>query len=133
MYGEVCWIKRSQTLFPLMLRARNVSFDELASAYHTAARGLQDGGADIFLVETIFDTLNAKAAIHAIRRLERETGREMPVMISVTVSDASGRTLSGQTVDAFCNAIAHAKPISVGLNCALGSREMRDHIQEIHL
>ena len=111
---------------------RNVSFDQLESAYHTAARGLQDGGADIFLVETIFDTLNAKAAIHAIRRLERETGRKMPVMISVTVSDASGRTLSGQTVAAFCNAVEHADPVSVGLNCALGSREMRDHLKEIH-
>jgi len=110
---------------------RAVSFDDLREAYKEAALGLIEGGADLLLVETIFDTLNAKAAIYAIEEAFAETGRRLPVMISGTITDLSGRTLSGQTPQAFWNSIAHAKPFSVGLNCALGAREMRAHLAEI--
>ena len=110
---------------------RAVSFDQLAEAYGEAARGLVDGGADLLLVETIFDTLNAKAAIYAIEQLFAERGARMPVMISGTITDLSGRTLSGQTPTAFWNALNHARPVSFGLNCALGAREMRAHIAEL--
>ncbi|NMN60345.1 5-methyltetrahydrofolate--homocysteine methyltransferase [Xanthobacter sp. SG618] len=110
---------------------RAVTFDELADAYFEQARGLVDGGADILLVETIFDTLNAKAAIFAIEKLYAERGFRLPVMISGTITDLSGRTLSGQTPSAFWYSLRHAKPFSIGLNCALGAREMRAHIAEI--
>jgi len=110
---------------------RAVSFDDLAEAYYTQVRGLVDGGADVLLVETIFDTLNAKAALFAINRYANESGKHLPVMISGTITDASGRTLSGQTVEAFWNSIRHANLLSVGLNCALGAKEMRPHIQEL--
>ncbi|MEI2734196.1 MAG: methionine synthase [Rhodoblastus sp.] len=110
---------------------RAVSFDELREAYKEAALGLIEGGADILLVETIFDTLNAKAAIYAIEEAFAETGKRLPAMISGTITDLSGRTLSGQTPQAFWNSIAHARPFSVGLNCALGAREMRAHLAEI--
>ncbi len=110
---------------------RAVSFDDLAKAYLEEAKGLVDGGAEILLVETIFDTLNAKAAIYAIETLFDERGIRLPVMISGTITDLSGRTLSGQTPEAFWNSIAHVKPFSVGLNCALGAKEMRAHIAEI--
>ncbi|MBX3460712.1 MAG: methionine synthase [Planctomycetes bacterium] len=110
---------------------RKVSFDELVAAYHEAARGLMDGGADILLVETIFDTLNGKAAIYAIRKLFRETGRRLPVMISGTITDKSGRTLSGQTAEAFLYSMEHAEPLAVGLNCALGAEDLREHIESI--
>lgn len=111
---------------------RAVSFDEVVEAYYEQIRGLVDGGVDILLVETIFDTLNAKAAIFAIKKFFRDTNKEpLPVMISGTITDASGRTLSGQTVEAFYTSIAHAKPLSVGLNCALGAKEMRPHIVEL--
>jgi len=110
---------------------RAVSFDDLREAYREAALGLIEGGADILLVETIFDTLNAKAAIYAIEEAFAETGKRLPVMISGTITDLSGRTLSGQTPQAFWNSIAHANPFSVGLNCALGAREMRAHLAEI--
>ncbi|MCA9939209.1 MAG: methionine synthase, partial [Anaerolineales bacterium] len=110
---------------------RNVTFHELADAYYTAARGLVEGGADLLLVETIFDTLNAKAAIFAILKYFDESGRRLPIMISGTITDASGRTLSGQTTEAFWNSVAHAQPLVVGLNCALGAREMRPHLEEI--
>src|SRR5476649_2370734 len=110
---------------------RAVSFDELVAAYHEQARGLVDGGAELLIIETIFDTLNAKAAIFAIEKLFEERGIRLPLMISGTITDLSGRTLSGQTPAAFWNSIAHAKPLSVGLNCALGAKELRAHIAEI--
>ncbi|WP_085317915.1 homocysteine S-methyltransferase family protein [Derxia lacustris] len=111
--------------------ARNVSFDELVAAYHEQARGLWDGGADLFLVETIFDTLNAKAALFAIDQLFEERGARLPIMISGTVTDASGRILSGQTVAAFWHSVLHARPITIGLNCALGAALMRPYIAEL--
>ncbi|EHB53499.1 methionine synthase [Mycolicibacterium rhodesiae JS60] len=111
--------------------ARNVSYDQLVAAYLTAANGLVDGGADLLIVETIFDTLNAKAAIFAIETLFEERGRRWPVIISGTITDASGRTLSGQVTEAFWNSIRHAKPIAVGLNCALGAPEMRPYLAEM--
>ncbi len=110
---------------------RNVSFDELRDAYTEAARGLIDGGADILLVETVFDTLNAKAALFAIEELFDELGGRVPVMISGTITDASGRTLSGQTTEAFFNSIEHVNPLSVGFNCALGATELRPYVQEL--
>jgi 5-methyltetrahydrofolate--homocysteine methyltransferase len=110
---------------------RSTSFDELAAAYGEQARGLIDGGAEILLIETVFDTLNAKAAIFAIETLFEERGIRLPVMISGTITDRAGRLLSGQTPEAFWISIAHARPFSVGLNCALGAREMRAHIDAI--
>lgn len=111
---------------------RNVTFEELAEAYYTAAKGLADGGADVLMVETIFDTLNAKAAIFGILQLFAEHGgRFLPVMISGTITDASGRTLSGQTVEAFWYSVMHAEPLMVGLNCALGATQMRPYLEEI--
>src|SRR5436853_2330878 len=110
---------------------RAVTFDQVMHAYYEHAKGLVDGGADILLVETIFDTLNAKAAIFAIEKLFDETGKRLPVMISVTITDASGRTLSGQTVEGFWNSVSHAPAISVGINCALGAKEMRPHVEEL--
>jgi len=111
--------------------ARNVSYDRLVAAYLDAATGLVDGGADILIVETIFDTLNAKAAVFAIETLFEDRGRRVPVIISGTITDASGRTLSGQVTEAFWNSIRHAKPIAVGLNCALGAPEMRPYLAEM--
>lgn len=121
---------------------RSVTFDEVASAYYEQIRGLVDGGVDLLLIETIFDTLNAKAAIYAIKKyfsehpLQRsgqipggETG--LPIMISGTITDASGRTLSGQTLEAFYISVSHANPLSIGLNCALGAKEMRPYIEEL--
>ena len=110
---------------------RKVTFDELKEAYAEAARGLVDGGADLLLVETIFDTLNAKAAIFAIREYLEEAGLDVPVMISGTITDASGRTLSGQVTEAFWNSVRHAEPISIGLNCALGCGELRQYVEEL--
>lgn len=111
--------------------ARNVSYDQLVAAYLEAANGLVDGGADLLIVETIFDSLNSKAAVFAIETLFEDRGRRWPVIISGTITDASGRTLSGQVTEAFWNAIRHAKPIAVGLNCALGAPEMRPYIAEV--
>ncbi len=111
--------------------ARNVSYDQLVAAYLDAATGLVDGGADLLIVETIFDTLNAKAAVFAIETLFTDRGRRWPVIVSGTITDASGRTLSGQVTEAFWNSIRHAKPIAVGLNCALGAPEMRPYLAEI--
>ena len=111
--------------------ARNITFPELVTAYLEQARGLVDGGSDILLVETIFDTLNAKAAIFAIETLFEETGRRWPVIISGTITDASGRTLTGQTTEAFWNSVRHAQPLAVGLNCALGAEEMRPYVAEL--
>ena len=110
---------------------RNVHFDELVTTYKDATRGLIDGGADIILIETVFDTLNAKAAVFAVQSYFEESGVELPIMISGTITDASGRTLSGQTATAFYNSLAHAKPISIGLNCALGAGELRQYIEEL--
>ncbi len=111
---------------------RSVSFDEVSDAYYEQVSGLVDGGVDILLIETIFDTLNAKAAIYAIKKYFRDTKKQsLPIMISGTITDASGRTLSGQTLEAFYTSVAHAKPLSVGLNCALGAAEMRPHIAEL--
>src|ERR1700759_2202396 len=111
---------------------RSVTFDEVSSAYYEQVKGLVDGGADLLLVETIFDTLNAKAAIFAIKKYFRDTHQpELPIMISGTITDASGRTLSGQTLEAFYNSVMDARPLSIGLNCALGAQEMRAHIEEL--
>jgi 5-methyltetrahydrofolate--homocysteine methyltransferase len=110
---------------------RNITFEELAESYAEAARGLVDGGADLLLVETIFDTLNAKAAIFGITGYLEEEGLDVPIMISGTITDASGRTLSGQVTEAFWNSVHHARPISVGLNCALGSKELRQYVEEL--
>ncbi len=110
---------------------RNISFDELVTAYTEAAQGLIDGGADLMLIETIFDTLNAKAAIFAIETLFETTGKRVPVMISGTITDASGRTLSGQTAEAFFNSLRHVRPVSFGFNCALGAQQLRQYIEEL--
>lgn len=111
--------------------ARNTNFDELADNYRLATRALIAGGADIILIETVFDTLNAKAAIFAVQDVFAELDIELPIMISGTITDASGRTLSGQTPEAFWNSIAHAQPFSIGFNCALGARQLRPHIEEL--
>jgi 5-methyltetrahydrofolate--homocysteine methyltransferase len=111
--------------------ARNVDFEQLRSAYREQAEGLLDGGCDLFLVETIFDTLNAKAAIFALDELMAERGERLPVIVSGTVTDASGRILSGQTVGAFWHSVRHAKPLAIGLNCALGATLMRPYIEEL--
>lgn len=116
---------------------RSVSFDDVATAYYEQTKALIEGGVDLLLIETIFDTLNAKAAIYAIQKFYRDTkksGRELkeiPVMISGTITDASGRTLSGQTLEAFYTSVMHARPLSIGLNCALGAAQMRPHIEEL--
>jgi len=110
---------------------RNVSFDELRDTYLTAARALIEGGADLLIVETIFDTLNAKAALFAITGLFEELGRELPVIVSGTITDASGRTLSGQTTEAFWNSVRHVRPLAIGLNCALGAKQLRPHVEEL--
>ncbi|MBC7615491.1 MAG: methionine synthase [Pedobacter sp.] len=110
---------------------RAIYFDELEAAYYEQVRGLVDGGADVILIETIFDTLNAKVAIVAIKKYEEIIGRKLEIMISGTITDASGRTLSGQTAEAFLNSVMHAKPLSIGFNCALGAKEMRPHIEEL--
>jgi 5-methyltetrahydrofolate--homocysteine methyltransferase len=110
---------------------RDLDFDGLRAAYFEQARGLLDGGSDVLLIETIFDTLNAKAAIVAVLDVFAETGNEVPVLISATITDKSGRTLSGQTIDAFWTSVAHAKPLSVGINCALGAEEMRPFLADL--
>ena len=111
--------------------ARNVTFDELVTAYAQATRGLIEGGSDLILIETVFDTLNAKAAVYAVLTVFEEEGVELPIMISGTITDASGRTLSGQTAEAFWISLAHAKPLSIGFNCALGAEELRPHLQSV--
>lgn len=111
--------------------ARNISFDELRDTYYEQAKMLLDGGSDLFLVETIFDTLNAKAALFALDQLFEDTGERLPIMISGTVTDASGRILSGQTVEAFWNSLRHVRPLAFGLNCALGAALMRPYIAEL--
>jgi len=111
---------------------RAITFDEVVKAYYEQVSGLVEGGVDILLIETIFDTLNAKGAIYAIKQYFSDVKKEsLPIMISGTITDASGRTLSGQTLEAFYTSVMHAKPLSVGLNCALGAKEMRSHIEEL--
>lgn len=112
--------------------ARNITFPQLVEAYTEAALGLIEGGADLILIETIFDTLNAKAAVYALEKLfEEQPAKQRPIMISGTITDASGRTLSGQTTEAFYNSLRHAKPISIGLNCALGAKQLRQYVEEL--
>ncbi|MGX1199113.1 5-methyltetrahydrofolate--homocysteine methyltransferase [Parvibaculum sp. MBR-TMA-1.3b-4.2] len=138
--GRVCYV--AGTLGPTNRTAsispdvndpgfRNVNFDKLHAAYMEAAKGLIEGGADTLLVETVFDTLNAKAALYAIQDVLEETGLDLPVMISGTITDMSGRLLSGQTPEAFWNSVRHVNPFSIGLNCALGAAEMRQHIDTL--
>jgi len=110
---------------------RNISFDDLVEAYAEQAEALAEGGVDLFLVETIFDTLNAKAAVFALMDLEERTGRHIPIMLSGTITDLSGRTLSGQTPEAFWHSLMHARPFSVGFNCALGAAQLRPHVAAI--
>lgn len=138
--GRVCFVagvlgptNRTASISPLVNDPgfRNVSFDELREAYKEATRGLIEGGADTILVETIFDTLNAKAALFAVDEVFEEMGIVLPVMISGTITDMSGRLLSGQTPEAFWNSLKHVKPFSIGLNCALGAKEMRPHIDTL--
>jgi len=111
--------------------ARAISFDELVEDYSLATRGLIAGGADIILIETIFDTLNAKAAVFAVKTVFDEDDVELPIMLSGTITDQSGRTLTGQVTEAFYNSLRHAKPISVGLNCALGPDDLRQYVAEL--
>src|SRR6516225_9327459 len=110
---------------------RSTTFDALAAAYYEQTRGLMDGGVDLLMAETVFDTINAKAALFAFERFFLDTGRRVPVMVSVTITDNSGRTLSGQTVEAFWNSISHANLLSVGINCALGGKQMRPYVEEL--
>ena len=110
---------------------RAVTFDQIRDAYYEQAKGLKEGGSDLILIETIFDTLNSKAAIHAVLDLAEELDEDIPMIISGTITDASGRTLSGQTVEAFWISVKHAKPVAVGLNCALGAKELRPHLQAL--
>jgi len=110
---------------------RNIDFDRLRDTYTEAARALIEGGVDLLLVETVFDTLNAKAALYAVRELLDELGLDLPLMVSGTITDASGRTLSGQTTEAFWNSVRHARPTTIGLNCALGARQLRPYIEEM--
>jgi 5-methyltetrahydrofolate--homocysteine methyltransferase len=131
--GSVGPTNRTASLSPDVERPgfRAVTFDELASAYAEQMRGLQAGGADVLLIETIFDTLNAKAALFAAGTIAEETGKALPLIVSGTITDASGRTLSGQTLEAFAISVAHAEPLSLGLNCALGPQELRAHVAEL--
>lgn len=110
---------------------REIDFDELVAVYHEQAAALVEGGCDFILIETVFDTLNAKAGIMSVKQLEAELGREVPVMISMTLTDLSGRNLSGHTVEAFWYAVRHAKPITIGLNCSFGADQLRPHVQAL--
>ena len=110
---------------------RNINYDQLKDAYYSQAKSLVEGGVDLFLIETIFDTLNAKAAIHAVKKLNDDLNTDFPIMLSVTITDNSGRTLSGQTLKAFWNSVKHAHPLSIGINCAFGAKQMRPYIKEL--
>jgi 5-methyltetrahydrofolate--homocysteine methyltransferase len=131
--GAIGPLNRTLSMSPDVNRPdfRAVSWDQVVDAYTEQITALIEGGVDALLVETIFDTLNAKAALFAIEGVFDKLGRKLPIMISVTITDASGRTLSGQTVEAFYNSIRHAKPLSIGINCALGGRQMRPYIEEL--
>src|SRR6185503_21298694 len=110
---------------------RATTFDALVEAYYEQTRGLMDGGVDLLLAETIFDTINAKAALFAFEKYFLDTGQRVPMMASVTITDNSGRTLSGQTIEAFWNSISHARLLSVGINCALGGKQMRPYVEDL--
>ena len=110
---------------------REIDFDELVAVYHEQAAALVEGGCDFILIETVFDTLNAKAGVMAVKQLETELGREVPVMISMTLTDLSGRNLSGHTVEAFWYAVKHANPVTIGLNCSFGADQLRPHVQAL--
>lgn len=129
--GSMGPTNRTASLSPDVNRPgfRAITFDELKEAYFEQAKGLMDGGVDLLLVETIFDTLNAKAALFAIQEVFDELGRAVPIMVSGTITDASGRTLSGQTTEAFLTSVSHMPLLSIGLNCALGAKEMRQYLQ----
>ncbi len=131
--GAIGPLNRTLSMSPDVNRPeyRAVAWNQVVSAYEEQIRALLQGGVDVLLVETIFDTLNSKAALFAIEGVFEELGRRVPVMISVTITDASGRTLSGQTITAFYDSVRHARPFSVGINCALGGAEMRPYIQEL--
>jgi len=132
--GAIGPMNRTLSLSPDVNRPafRAMTWDECTAAYYDQVRGLVDGGSDVLLIETVFDTLNAKAAIWAVQQYFDEPGhRRLPVMISGTITDASGRTLSGQTLEAFLVSVEHAEPVSIGLNCALGARQMTPHIEEL--
>lgn len=131
--GAIGPTNRTASISPDVINAalRNVTFDELRIAYASATRGLIEGGTDIILVETIFDTLNAKAALFAIDEVFEDMGIELPIIVSGTITDLSGRTLSGQTPEAFWNSVQHAKPFAIGLNCALGAKQMRPFVAEL--
>ncbi len=110
---------------------REIDWDELVSVYHEQAAALVEGGADFILIETVFDTLNAKAGIMAVKQMERELGRDIPIMLSMTLTDLSGRNLSGHTVEAFWYAVRHARPLTVGLNCSFGATQLRPHVRAL--
>lgn len=131
--GAIGPLNRTLSMSPDVNRPdyRAVTWNQVVTAYEEQIRALLQGGVDVLLVETIFDTLNSKAALFAIEGVFEELGRRVPVMISVTITDASGRTLSGQTITAFYDSVRHAKPFSIGINCALGGNEMRPYIQEL--
>jgi 5-methyltetrahydrofolate--homocysteine methyltransferase len=131
--GAVGPLNRTLSMSPDVNRPdyRAVTWDQVLTAYSEQIRALLDGGVDTLLIETIFDTLNAKAALFAVESVFEEKGARVPVMVSVTITDASGRTLSGQTIGAFYNSIAHARPFSVGINCALGGAAMRPYVEEL--
>ncbi len=131
--GSIGPMNQTASLSPDVNRPafRNVYFDQIAEAYYEQAKALMDGGVDALLVETVFDTLNCKAALFAIKELFNDCGNELPIMVSFTITDASGRTLSGQTVEAFYNSVSHANLFSIGLNCALGATEMRPYLAEL--
>lgn len=131
--GAIGPTNRTASISPDVINAalRNVTFDELRTAYASATRGLIEGGTDIILVETIFDTLNAKAALFAIDEVFEDMGVQLPIIVSGTITDLSGRTLSGQTPEAFWNSVQHAKPFAIGLNCALGAKQMRPFVAEL--
>jgi 5-methyltetrahydrofolate--homocysteine methyltransferase len=133
VFGAIGPLNRTLSMSPDVNRPdfRAVTWSQVTQAYQQQARALLEGGVDAFLVETIFDTLNAKAALFAIESLFDECGERRPVLISATITDASGRTLSGQTIAAFYHSIRHAKPFSVGVNCALGARQMRPYVEEL--
>ena len=133
--GSMGPTNRTASLSPDVNRPafRAVTFEELVTIYTEQAEALIEGGVDLLLVETVFDTLNCKAALFAINQLKEKTGNDIPVMVSGTITDASGRTLSGQTPEAFWNSISHGEIFSVGLNCALGAADMKPHLKELHL
>ena len=110
---------------------RAVTWDEMVTAYKEQAKGLIDGGSDLIMIETIFDSLNAKAAVYAVKEVFDEVGKELPLMISFTIIDSAGRNLSGQTIESFWHTIEHAKPLTIGINCALGADEMRQYVEEL--